>query len=174
MVGCAITVKTRPSDNLMVHKAIDLAQSGDVIVVDAGGEVTHAIIGEIMMRMAQKKGIAGFVIHGAIRDSAVIREETFPIYARGVTHHGPYKDGPGEINVPITMDGTIVNPGDIIVGDEDGVVVVPYQRANDMIKLAQEQQRQEKQILQSIKDGTLDRKWVDKILEAKGCEFPDG
>jgi RraA family protein len=174
LVGTALTVKTRPSDNLMVHKAIDMAETGDVIVVDAGGEISHAIIGEIMMRLAQKKGITGFVIDGAIRDSGVISTERLPIYARGVTNRGPYKDGPGEINIPVSIGGMVVNPGDILVGDEDGLVVVPFQKAEEILKLAQEQQLQEEQILSSIEDGKIDRRWVDETLKRKRCEFVEG
>ena len=173
LVGTVVTVKTRNGDNLMVHKAIDLAKPGDIIVVDAGGEVTNAVVGEIMMRLAQKNGIAGFVIDGAIRDVGAIRNDRFPVYARGVTNRGPYKDGPGEINVPISIDGMVVNPGDIIVGDEDGLVVVPYENAEEILKLAQTQQKQEVEIIRSIESGDVDRKWVDEILKKKGCEFVD-
>lgn len=110
LVGNALTVKVRPGDNLMVHKAIDIAKPRDVIVVDAGGDLTQAIIGELMMRHAQKRGIAGLVINGAIRDLGTIGADVYPVYAAGVTHRGPYKDGPGEINVTIAIDGMVVQP----------------------------------------------------------------
>jgi RraA family protein len=171
LLGTAFTVKTRPGDNLMVHKAIDIAEPGDVIVVDAGQDVTNAIIGEIMMRIAQKRGLAGFVIDGAIRDVAVISEEIFPVYARGVTNRGPYKDGPGEINVPVSIGGAIVNPGDLIVGDEDGLTVVPFGEAEELIMKIKYQQEDEDNILRSIQDGTINRNWIDEILLKKGCEF---
>jgi regulator of RNase E activity RraA len=103
LVGAAVTVLTRPGDNLMVHKAIDMAVPGDVIVVDAGGDVTNSIVGEIILRIAQKKQIAGFVIDGAIRDLGAYASDVFPVYAKGVAHRGPYKDGPGEINVPVSV-----------------------------------------------------------------------
>src|SRR5690606_25926514 len=122
--GPAFTVKTRPGDNLMVHKALAMAEPGDVIVVDAGGDLTNAIIGEIMTTIAERKGLAGFVIHGAIRDAGSIAKSTFPVYAGGITHRGPYKDGPGEINVPISLNGMIINPGDLVLGDEDGLLCV--------------------------------------------------
>lgn len=171
LVGTALTVKTRPGDNLMVHKAIDLAQPGDVIVVDAGGDTTNAIVGEIMQRIAKKNGIAGFVIDGAIRDSLAFKHDTFPIYAKGVTHRGPYKDGPGEINVPISLNGMIVHPGDLIVGDEDGLVVVPQEDAEKILRLVQKQAQKEEEIFQSIDQGTVDRSWVDNTLKEKGCEI---
>ncbi|SMQ87021.1 Regulator of RNase E activity RraA [Bacillus sp. OV166] len=171
LVGTALTVKTRPGDNLMVHKAIDLAEPGDVIVVDAGGDLTNAIVGEIMQKLAIKKGIAGFIIDGAIRDTGAIGSETFPVYAKGVTHRGPYKDGPGEINVPISVGGMVVNSGDIIVGDEDGLAVVPLEHAVELLKLIKEQQIREEDILLSIQNGTVNRSWVDQSLQQKGCEL---
>jgi RraA family protein len=171
LVGTALTVKTRPGDNLMVHKAIDLAEPGDVIVVDAGGDLTNAIVGEIMQKLAIKKGIAGFIIDGAIRDTGAIGSETFPVYAKGVTHRGPYKDGPGEINVPVSVGGMVVHPGDIIVGDEDGLAVVPLEHAEELLNLIMEQQIREEDILLSIQNGTVNRSWVDQTLQQKGCEL---
>lgn len=171
LVGVAFTVKTRPGDNLMVHKAIELAQSGDVIVVDAGGDLTNSIAGEIMLRLAQRKGLAGFVINGAIRDTGAFKNDVFPVYARGVTHRGPYKDGPGEINVPVSLDGMIVHPGDIVVGDEDGLAVVPLEHAEQLLRLVRDQQARETAILQSISDGTVDRSWIDRALKQKGCDL---
>src|SRR5437016_3176780 len=126
MAGPAFTVKTRPGDNLMVHKALDLAAPGDVVVVDAGGDLTNSIIGELMLAHAEKRGIAGIVIDGAVRDITAIRAGRFPVYAAGVTHRGPYKDGPGEINVPVALNGMVIAPGDLIIGDDDGLLCVPY------------------------------------------------
>lgn len=172
LIGPAFTVKTRPGDNLMVHKAIDLAEPGDVIVVDAGGETSQAIIGEIIMHLAKKKGIAGFLIDGCIRDSMSFYHENFPCFARGVTHRGPYKEGPGEINVPVTVGNQTILPGDIIFGDEDGVVAVPLSDAEDILRLALEQKQREQTIIESIMNGTVDRAWVDHTLRAKGCIVP--
>lgn len=168
LVGPAFTVRTRPGDNLMVHKAINSAEPGDVIVVDAGGDMTNAIFGEIMMRMAIKRDLAGVIIDGAIRDVAAISSDVFPVYARGVTHRGPYKDGPGEINVPVSIGGMIVNPGDIICGDEDGLAVVPLEEAEDVLRLVKAQQEREENILQAIEEGTINTDWVDEILKTKG------
>ena len=171
LCGPAFTVKVAPGDNLMVHKAIDSAAPGDVIVVDAGGEVTHAIIGDIMASHAEKRGLAGFVIYGAIRDAAEIGARRFPVYACGVTHRGPYKNGPGEINVPVALDGMVVNPGDIIVGDADGVVAVPLAQAEEILALARSQLAKETEMLKSIGKGKADRRWVDELLKQRGCEF---
>ena len=141
--GPAFTVKTRPGDNLMVHKALDLAEPGDVIVVDAGGDLTNAIIGEIMSTYANARGIAGIVIDGAIRDADEIRANDFPVYAAGVTHRGPYKDGPGEINVPVAIDGMVIEPGDLVLGDGDGILCVPYDATAAVLAAASEKQKVE-------------------------------
>src|SRR3954454_5830997 len=133
LAGPAYTVKTTPGDNLLVHKALDAAQKGDVIVVDAGGICENAIIGELMMSRARQRGVAGIVIWGAIRDSAEIAAGTYPVYAAGVTHRGPYTNGPGEINVSINMAGMAVNPGEIISGDADGRVAIPQERAGRVL-----------------------------------------
>ena len=171
LCGPAFTVKVAPGDNLMVHKAIDIAARGDVIVVDAGGDLTHAIIGDIMSSHAEKRGVAGFVIYGAIRDSAEIGARRFPVYACGVTHRGPYKNGPGEINAPIALGGMVVHPGDIIVGDADGVVAVPLAHAAEILALARSQLAKETATLKAIAAGKADRRWVDELLRQRGCDF---
>ena len=171
LCGPALTVKVAPGDNLMVHKAIDIAAAGDVIVVDAGGLVTTAIVGDIMSSLAEKRGVAGLVIYGAIRDSAEIRARRFPVYACGVTHRGPYKNGPGEINVPVALDGMLVAPGDVIVGDADGVVAVPLAHAAELLALAKAQLAKETATLKAIAQGKADRRWVDDTLRERGCDF---
>ncbi len=110
MAGVAITVRSRPGDNLMLHKSLDIAGPGDVIVCDGGGDLTNALIGELMLSYAAKRGIAGIVIHGAIRDADVLRTGSLPVFASGVTHRGPYKDGPGEINTTIGLGGLVRLP----------------------------------------------------------------
>jgi RraA family protein len=171
LAGSAITVRVSPADNLMMHKAIELAQPGDVIVVDAGGELTNAITGEIMCTYAKKKGIKGFIVDGAIRDRAGIWELDFPVYARGVQPRGPYKDGPGEINVPISCNGMVVNPGDVIIGDADGITVIPRQEAKEVLQKALEKVKLEQTMMDDIESGTLDQSWVDKVLKEKCCQF---
>ena len=173
LIGSAFTVKTRSGDNLLTHKAIDLAAPGDVILVDAGGGLDQAIIGEIMSSHAKSRGIAGMVIDGAIRDADAIAASDFPVYACGVTHRGPYKDGPGEINVTISIAGMVVNPGDIIVGDGDGIVAIPQAEAERILALTVAQNEKETAILASIAAGkAIDRSWVDKMLRDKGCKLP--
>lgn len=170
MLGRAITVKSRPGDNLMLHKAIDMAVPGDVIVVDGGGEIANALMGELMLAHAINKGVVGFVINGAIRDLDAFRETNLPTFAVGVTHRGPFKDGPGEINVPVSIDGMVIHPGDIIIGDSDGVLAVPLDDAEWILASTLEKQDKEVKQMAAIKQGLNDRTWVDKTLTSKGCE----
>jgi RraA family protein len=171
LCGPAFTVRTAAGDNLLVHKAIDTAQKGDVIVVDAGGWLDNAIIGELMTARAKQRGVAGMVIWGAIRDSAEIGAGSYPIYAAGVTHRGPYKNGPGEINVPIVIGSMPVNPGDIIVGDADGLVAVPQDQAERVLASAKSILEKETASMKQIVAGTVDRSWVDKALKEKGYKL---
>ncbi|AWI86281.1 methyltransferase (plasmid) [Alloyangia pacifica] len=172
MAGVAITVKCRPGDNLMLHKAIDMAVPGDVIVVDAGGETTNALMGELMLAYAIKRGVVGFVLNGAIRDLDAFVETNLPTFAVGVTHRGPYKDGPGEINVPISLGGMVINPGDIVIGDADGVLSVPLADAEEVLAKTEAKQDAEVRQMKAIAEGTNDRTWVDAALKKLGCALP--
>jgi regulator of RNase E activity RraA len=120
--GNAVTVKVRPGDNLLIHKALQMLQPGDVLVVDGGGDISRALFGEIMMTVAKAKGAIGGVFDGAIRDVDTFEKHQFPCYARGINLRGPYKDGPGSINTPVSIGGMVVNPGDVILGDCDGII----------------------------------------------------
>lgn len=171
LAGSVITVRARPGDNLMFHKAIDLAEAGDVVVVDAGGDLTNALAGELMVAHAKQRGLAGFVINGAIRDARAIREGTFPVFAAGVTHRGPYKSGPGEINVPIAIDGMVIEPGDLVMGDDDGVVSVPFDQIFDIFAAASAKHLAEERQMQAILQGNSDRSWVDQELARLQCEI---
>lgn len=173
MAGVALTVKARPGDNLMLHKAIDMAVPGDVIVVDAGGALDNALMGELMLAYAIKKGVVGFVINGAIRDLDNFRETNLPTWAAGVTHRGPYKDGPGEINVPVAIDGMVIHPGDIVIGDSDGVLAVPIDEAEMILKATQAKSAAEIKQMAAIEAGTNDRAWVDRALRERGCALPE-
>ncbi len=173
MAGVALTVKARPGDNLMLHKAIDMAVPGDVIVVDAGGDLANALMGELMLAYAIKRGVVGFVLNGAIRDLDNFRETNLPTYAAGVTHRGPYKDGPGEINVPVAIDGMVIHPGDIVIGDSDGVLSVPIDGAEEILKATEAKSAAEITQMAAIEAGTNDRSWVDRALIARGCILPD-
>lgn len=170
LAGPALTVKTRPGDNLMVHKALLLAEPGDVIVIDGGGDLTNALMGELMISHAIKVGVAGVVIHGAVRDSAWIKAHDFPVFASGITHRGPYKDGPGEINVPVAFAGMVIEPGDLVIGDDDGVLCVPFAEAARIEGLARAKMEAEARTLANTEAGKLDPKtWVDETLARLGC-----
>jgi regulator of RNase E activity RraA len=154
LVGRALTVKAAPGDNTYIYKALDIVRPGDVIVVDGAGYEDRALIGEIMSAIAESRGAAGMVLDGAIRDSDEIGNKTFPIFARGVIHLGPYKGGPGQVNVPISIGGMLVNPGDFVVGDSDGVVAFSPDIALDLLVATRQQQDKETAMLLSIKNGT--------------------
>jgi RraA family protein len=166
MAGTAVTVKTRGGDNLAILRAYDFCRPGDVMVVDAGGDITNALVGGIMTLGAAQAGHAGMVLDGAIRDVAEIRERDFPVYARGVNHRGPYKDGPGEINVPVTIGGMVVKPGDIIVGDQDGLLAFDPSLVASVIAGALKQRDAEEATIKSILEGRWDRSAADR-LEAR-------
>jgi regulator of RNase E activity RraA len=173
LAGPALTVKTRPGDNLMVHRAIGLAEPGDVVAVDAGGDLTNAIIGELMIAQMVKRGLGGIVINGAIRDSAAIRAGNYPVFAAGVTHRGPYKDGPGEINVPVAIDGMVIAPGDLVIGDDDGLLCVPYDQVEQVHAAAAAKHAAETKQMAAIEAGAHDASWVDAALKRLGCEGLD-
>lgn len=171
LLGSAFTVRVPAGDNLMFHKAIAMAEAGDVIVVDGGGDMNRSLCGELMMYTSMVKGIKGFLIDGCIRDVETLMGLDFSVYARGVQPNGPYKNGPGEINVPVSIGGKVVCPGDIIVGDLDGVVIIKKEDAEDLLIKANKHQLMEEGKLASILNGTLDRSWIDIALKNKGCEF---
>jgi regulator of RNase E activity RraA len=169
MSGPALTVRTRPGDNLMIHKALQMAAPGDIIVVDAGGDLTNALIGELMVSTAIRRQLGGFVIDGAIRDAKALREGDFPVFAAGVTHRGPYRDGPGEINVPIALDGMVIEPGDLIIGDDDGVLCVPFDHVQSVLAAARKKAEAEALIATAIAAGQVDTAWIDATLNRLGC-----
>ncbi len=174
MVGVALTVKTCYGDNLMIHQGLDMAAEGDVLVIANEEGRNRSLLGEIMYRYAERKNLAGIVLDGPIRDALQISGGSVPLYATGSTPGGPYKEGPGEVNVPVSCGGVHVNPGDIIVGDPDGVIVIPRQDAEEVLEAVKAFQQNDRRKLQAAIDGTADRSWVMKQLEAKKCEFRDG
>ena len=171
LIGPALTVKSRPGDNLMLHKAIDMADPGDVIIMDAGGDNTNSIMGELMLEHAIMRGVAGFVINGAIRDAATIFERNLPVFATGISHRGPYKNGPGEIGFTIAIQGMVIEPGDLVLGDYDGIVCVPQHAAESVLKATQAKQQAEQAQMAATRERTIDRSWIDKELIRLGCEF---
>jgi RraA family protein len=168
VAGPAFTVEVRPGDNLMIHAALQLAQPGDVIVVDGKGDLSCALTGALMAAHAQKAGIAGFVIDAAVRDTEDCAKGSFPVFAAGANPNGPLKNSGGRINWPVSLAGTTVNPGDLIVGDADGVVVVPREMAAEIVKGAQAKVDAENQRMAAIGRGELAQAWVPEILKSVG------
>ncbi|GAB3574269.1 RraA family protein [Amycolatopsis endophytica] len=160
MAGTAVTVRTRPGDNLAIYRAFSSCRPGHVLVVDGGGETSQAVMGDIMCSYAEHLGLAGVVVDGAIRDVAAIRSRSFPVHALAVTHRGPYKNGPGEINVPVSVGGMVVHPGDLVVGDEDGVLAIAPSDVEEVVRGARAQALREAAALAAIADGTYDLSWV--------------
>ena len=169
MCGPALTVRTRPGDNLMIHKAIEMAQPGDVIVIDGGGDLSQALIGGLMRVLAIARKIGGFVIDGGVRDIAEWAEGVIPICARGHTHRGPSKEGPGEINGPICCAGLAVGPGDLVLGDADGVVTIPVAQLPILLPLVRAKAQQEAAMRQVNSTGAFDSGRFNLLLRAKGC-----
>ena len=174
MAGPAYTVKCRAGDNLALHAALNFCQEGDVLVVSNEEDNTRALMGEIMMAyLCYTKKIAGIVLDGPIRDIDEIGNWDFPVYCTGTTPGGPYKEGPGEINVPIACGGVSVNPGDIILADPDGVIVIPRKDAPVILEDAKKFMAADAAKLPAAKNGTANRAWVQKTLDEKGFEIID-
>ncbi|MGY2082256.1 RraA family protein [Blastococcus sp. SYSU DS0539] len=160
VAGPALTVRTRAGDNLVIHRALDLAEPGDVLVVDGAGSLERAVLGEIMARYAATRGVAAVVVDGAVRDAEGLAAGPVPVFALGINHLGPYKDGPGEVHGPVQAGGTVVRSGDVVVGDADGVVVLPHEQAVEVVGRGEERLRAEEEQFAAIAAGTLDRSWV--------------
>ena len=174
MVGPAFTVKCRAGDNLALHAALNLCNEGDVLVVSNEEDNTRALMGEVMMAyLYLQKKVAGIVLDGPIRDIDEIGKWDFPVYATGTTPGGPYKEGPGEVNVPIACGGISVEPGDIILADPDGVIVIPRNDAAVILEDAKKFQAADEGKLEKTRQGTINRGWVDKALADKDFEFID-
>lgn len=168
LCGPALTVQVRPGDNLMIHKAFMMAQPGDIIVIDGGGDLTQALIGGLMRTTAMTKKIGGFVIDGAIRDLVEWADGKVPVFARGHTHRGPSKEGPGQINVPIACAGMVVRPGDLMLGDADGVICIPAEEVEALLPRVQSHLKKEQSIRLSNEQGTSDPERFNAVLRAKG------
>jgi regulator of RNase E activity RraA len=172
ILGPACTVKVYPGDNLAVHKALDIAQPGDVIVVDAGSSPMNGVLGDLVSAKARHRGVAGFVVDGLIRDLPGILElEDFPVFARGVTPIGPLHRGPGEVNFPICAGGIVVHPGDVIVGDRNGVVVVPSEHADELLDRLRLRAAVEADYKHAVRRGDFNNDWVDRLLMEAGVEL---
>ena len=169
LVGVARTVKSRPGDNLAIYRMIVRLRPGDVLVVDGGGDVTNALMGELMTLEAKRRGCAGLVIDGAIRDVPEIHEIDLPTYARGHSLRGPYKTMPGLLDVPVAIGGQVIVPGDVVVGDADGVVSFPAAEAPAIVARARDRFAREEGIRRSILAGE-DTRWVEAMLADLGLD----
>lgn len=176
LCGPVCTVRVFPGDNLMVHKALDVAHPNDVVVIDAHGsrQATNAVLGDIICTKAKKRRIAGFVVDGLVRDLPGIQEVDLPVFARGTTAIGPLHRGPGEINYPVSCGGVVVHPGDVIVGDISGIVVIPRESAGDILERLKAQRRGQEEYLASVQRGEFSNAWVDALLEEHQCPIDSG
>ena len=168
LCGVAVTVMARPADNLMVHKALEVARPGDIIVVNTSGNTTSAVFGELMGTAAVAARLGGMVVDGAIRDVSALVDLGFPAFSRSVSAGSCDKDGPGEINVPIACGNTVVMPGDIIVGDQDGVVVVPREDAELVLTLVRALKDGEAKRVAEIRAGVVFKAEINDTLRTKG------
>jgi 4-hydroxy-4-methyl-2-oxoglutarate aldolase len=168
LCGVAVTVMARPGDNLMVHKAMEIAQPGDIVVVSTNGNTTNAVFGELMGHSAVASKLGGLVVDGAVRDVEELIALRFPVFSRTVSAGGCDKDGPGEINVPIACGNTVVMPGDIVLGDSQGVVVIPQQDAADVLQLVIALKDREARRIEEIASGQIFKREIDDTLKSKG------
>lgn len=167
--GPALTVELRPGDNLMIHAALAVARPGDVIVVDGKGDLSSALMGEIMSQQAVALGVAAVVIDGAVRDSEAIRALGFPMFAAGLNPNGPTKSVAGRLNHPISIGGVTVRPGDLVVGDADGVTVIEREKAAAMLPLAADKVAAETRRIADIQSRKALRPgWLDGALRTAG------
>ena len=175
LAGTAVTVKAEPGDNLVIHKAITMAEPGDVLVIDANGYVETGHLGELMCASCKANDLAGIVIDGAIRDRLDIAEMGFPVYARGVHPQGPLKQNAGSINVTVTCGNVAVDPGDVLVGDDEGVTVVPKAEAERVLEAAKEKMTAEKNTRERVEAGEylFEMKGYDKLYEELDVVGPE-
>ncbi len=173
LVGPACTVKVYPGDNLMVHKVLDIAQPGDVVVIDARGSTTNAVLGDTVSMKAMHRGIAGFIVDGYVRDLAAVRELDYPVYARGDMPIGPLHRGPGEVNYPVCCGGVVVSPGDVLIADSGGIVVLPRACIEDLCAQLRQYKARLSGYLEKVRKGEFSNAWVDQLLEETRCEIAD-
>src|SRR5258708_2723399 len=171
LCGPACTVKVFPGDNLMVHKSLDVAMPGDIVVIDAHASSMNAVLGDIISTKARHRGIAGFVVDGYVRDLDGIRDLNLPVYAKGETLIGPLHRGPGEINYPICCGGVVVSPGDIIVADTGGIVVIPQRHIEEVHTRLKQHKERTTTYLASVKKGEFSNAWVDRQLDNAFCRI---
>jgi RraA family protein len=175
LCGPVCTVRVFPGDNLMVHKALDVAKPDDVVVVDGGGiRAANAVLGDTICTKARHRGIAGFVVDGLVRDMPDIDPLNYPVFARGATTIGPLHRGPGEINYPISCGGVVINPGDVIVADASGIVVIPRENAEDTLQRLEADKERKQTYMAAVQRGEFSNAWVDELLRQDNCPTFEG
>lgn len=168
VAGPALTVRTRPGDNLAVHAALDLARAGEVLVVAAGGGLDRAVLGGLMGEYASVRGLVGIVVDGVVRDRSELARTAPPVFARGVNHLGPYKSGPGELRGHVVVGGLTVHDGDLVVCDEDGITAIPRHDALRIVEAAEQIGAAEAATSAAIRTGTWHRAWLQSVPEQSG------
>lgn len=173
LCGPAVTVRTRPGDNLVLYKALEVAAPGDVLVITCHEYQTGSTLGDIVVKIAARKGIAGIICDGLCRDASGIRSTGLPVFVRGTSPSSPFKDGPGEINGPISCGGVPVHPGDVVVGDEDGVVVIPARELERTVERLSLIRQKEAKMLQNVEAGIIVPPELKAELQVRGIEEID-
>lgn len=173
LCGPALTVKLYPGDNLMLHKALDVAKPGDILVVDSSMNTTTAVIGDLVSSKAKHRGIAGVIVDGLVRDVEAVREVGLPIYARGTTPKGPLHRGPGELGYPVSCGGLVVDSGDIILADASGIVVVRQDFAGELLERLDAQRPALQSYIANVKKGAFSNEWVDRYLDSLACKVTE-
>jgi len=175
LAGPACTVKVFPGDNLMVHKALDVAKPGDVVVVDASSSTMTAVLGDLVATKARHRGLAGFIVDGLVRDLPGIRAlGDFPVFARGTTPIGPLHRGPGEINGAVSAGGIVVHAGDLVVADTNGIVVIPQADVVEILRRLRDRAAEESDYVAAVAAGNFSNAWVDGVLAESGVVTPSG
>jgi len=175
MAGSAVTVSSQPGDNLMIHAAVEVCKPGDVLVVTTTSESTDGMFGELLGVSCEAHGVVGLIIDAGIRDTAELTEMNFPVWAKAVSAQGTVKSTAGSVNIPVVSAGAIVNPGDVIVADPDGVVVVPREVAAEVAKLGEARIAKEEQSRARLRKGELglDFYGLRAKLRELGVEYVD-
>jgi 4-hydroxy-4-methyl-2-oxoglutarate aldolase len=171
--GTALTVDAGPRDNLAPWAALEIAKSGDIIVITTGGHLNCSVVGDIYVGMAKNAGVAGIVTDGVVRDLPGINGVGMPVFARGISPNSPWKNGPGRVGLPILIGGVAVKAGDIVVGDQDGVVIVAREKAVDVARAIQAVLAKEKQMEAGVKAGLTVPAWLKEAYETKGVQYQD-
>ena len=176
VVGSAVTISSQPGDNLMLHAAVEVCKPGDVLVVTTTSESTDGMFGDLLGVSCQAHGVRGLIIDAGIRDTAELTELNFPVWAKAVSAQGTVKATGGSVNIPVVCAGALVNPGDVVIGDADGVVVVPREWAAEVARLGELRVAQEEKTRQRLRNGELglDFYGLRAKLAELGVEYVDG